>query len=203
MLRAAIICLSIAAAPGLRADLFVSSYGDNEIIDYKSSGALGSIISGSELKSPTGLAFDNTGNLYVSDSGTNQILKFNSNTGQYLGVFAQGGGLSSPNALAFGPDGNLYVASGNKVLEFNGQTGAAIGTFASGHGLSGATGLTFGPDHNLYVSSPGSNAVLEFNGGTGAFSKTFASGSALKTPGRGVRARRQPVRFEFEIQPGS
>lgn len=127
--------------------------------------------------------------LFVSDYTSGQILRYDADTGAFLGVFASSSQLIGPVTLTFGPDGNLYVAgeiSGN-VTRFDGQTGAFIDTFIP-NGPSGVTsghGLTFGPDGNLYVSSQfaGHVDVRRFDGLTGAFIDVFVpSGSGGVNP---------------------
>jgi sugar lactone lactonase YvrE len=120
-------------------NLFSSLYPqDSAILRYSPSGNfLGVAASGSGLTRPYGNAFGPDGSLFVSSFRTNQILRFNPNTGDFLGVFASdnnGGlgtlnGLNGPNALLFGPDGSLYVATegtandalGNLVFPFDSQ----------------------------------------------------------------------------------
>ena len=69
---------------------------------------LGNFASG--LNQPWGLAFDRNGNLYVSESGTNQIRMFPSiGAGFVLNSISHS--LSNPRGLAFDSAGNLYVAN--------------------------------------------------------------------------------------------
>jgi len=135
---------------------------------------------------PRGLVFGPDGNLYVL-STSNQVLRYNGNTGAFIDVFASGGGLSGPTFQVFGPDGNLYVSSGfsSQVLRYNGNTGAFIDVFASGGGLNAPADFIFGPDGNLYVTSQVTDQILRYNGNTGAFIDVFASGGGLNNP-RGV-----------------
>ncbi|MGQ0790755.1 MAG: MopE-related protein [Nitrosopumilaceae archaeon] len=137
------------------------------------------------LSLPFGLVFGPDGNLYVSSSGTDQVFRYNGNTGAFIDVFASGGGLDGPTGLVFGPDGNLYVLSfgTDQVFRYNGNTGAFIDVFASGGGLDGPRGLGFGPDGNLYVSSSGTDQVLRYNGNTGAFIDVFAFDSLFQPSG--------------------
>jgi hypothetical protein len=78
---------------------------------------------GGKLKHPRQVGFlNNDSLLFVSSRGTSQILRFNSTTGDFLGVFAAESEsrearhglrrpLSEPFGLIFGPDSHLYVAS--------------------------------------------------------------------------------------------
>ncbi|MGI9518465.1 MAG: Vgb family protein [Pirellulaceae bacterium] len=122
--------------------------------------------------------------LFVSAASTNSVMRFDCNTGAFLGNFvAPGtGGLMDPQGIAFGPDGNLYVSSNgsNNVLRFNGQTGAFIDIFATVTGMNWPAEISFRNNH-LYVSDfsfPGGR-VSRFNATTGAFVDHFAINIAL------------------------
>jgi hypothetical protein len=100
-----------------------------------------------ENAAPVGLAFDASGNLFVStegDPGNDSILVFDTN-GSEGPPFATG--LTTPRGLAFDSSGNLFVAEagvpeipGGDILKF---TGGVQSTFASGFGRPEF--LTFGP----------------------------------------------------------
>ena len=128
------------------------------------------------LDVPTGSAFNPVdGNFYVASAGTNEVLRYDGTTGQFIDVFvtASSGGLNGPADIAFGPDGHLYVAStqSDSILRYDRATGAFINAFVrtGAGGLDGPTGMLFGPDGNLYVSSSNTHEVLRFRGTTGAF----------------------------------
>lgn len=93
---------------------------DSAVLRFSPTGSfLGVAASSNGLTRPYGNAFGPDGNLYVSSFRTNQILKFDGQTGDFLGVFASDNnnglgtlnGLNGPNDLLFGPDGSLYVAT--------------------------------------------------------------------------------------------
>jgi uncharacterized protein (TIGR03437 family) len=92
------------------------------------------------LSSPSGLAVDSNGNLYVADTDNNRVLRFPNPVQQaqagpinadlvlgqadFTSYTATGGGaasMQSPSGLALGPDGDLFVADtgNNRVLEFS------------------------------------------------------------------------------------
>ncbi|MCL1466235.1 hypothetical protein LAY41_17740 [Argonema galeatum A003/A1] len=127
---------------------------------------------------PYGSAFGPDGNLYVSSFLSDQILRYNGKTGQFIDVFATGnqqaGGLNGPNGLLFSPDASLYVTTEgsvarngeadfsdglpSQVLRFNLQTRQST-VFASpspspdSFGFVSLLGMAIGPrDRNLYVS---------------------------------------------------
>lgn len=139
--------------------------------------------SGGGLRTGRGLVFGEDKNLYVSSEDTNQVLKYDGNTGAFLSAFSD---LTSPRGLTFGPDGDLYVARGNgtEIKRFDGTTGAFIEDFVDSD-LDGPFDLTFGPDGNLFVSVEGTNDVRLYDGTNGDFIDSFASGGGLTVP-RGV-----------------
>jgi streptogramin lyase len=88
---------------------------------------------GSQLSFADGITFGPDNLLYVSDVSTNQIKRFDPNTGAYLGVF---GTANSPGDLGFGPDGMLYVSSfgDHNIIKLNGATGAYAGVVVPAFG---------------------------------------------------------------------
>jgi streptogramin lyase len=142
----------------------------------------------------TDLAFGPDGLLYVADQ-TLGIMRFEPETGEFLGVFVPGGrsGPQSASALAFGPDGHLYVADrdASSVMRFDGQTGRFIDDFISSQsgGLKGPASLVFGDNQQLFVASAENHSILRYNSKTGAFTGTVVSANPqLQTPTRLVFA---------------
>jgi hypothetical protein len=104
--------------------LFVSQ-GSN-VLEITQSGTTNVFIS--SLPDPAGLAFDNAGNLFVSDLTSNTIYKFTSNGTQ--STFATG--LSTPISLAFDSSDDLFEADfgSGRIFEFTAQ--GTTNVFASG-----------------------------------------------------------------------
>jgi hypothetical protein len=169
-LASCVLGLAACALPA-HADILIGNTQGNSVSRYdEASGAyLGAFIAAGAggLTAPDALTYGPDGNLYVSSGeiGTGRILRYDGQTGAFLGVFAEGGGLSRPYGTAFGPDGNLYVSSfrSDQILRYDGATGAFIDVFARGNGtaaglLNGPNGLLFGADGALYVTTEGSVA---------------------------------------------
>lgn len=155
----------------LRTDtIYETNYQTATVELYSASGK--DLGAAGRLNFPTGLAFDNLGNLYVSsDDPANYSIQKIALNGTVT-TFANTG-LSGPHALAFDKNGNLYVANinGNNVQRI---TPAGVGTvFAdASDGLKSPIGLVFDGTGNLYVSN--------------AFGGPTHTGSVLKVSPTGV-----------------
>ena len=137
---------------------------------------------GAQFNSPSGLAFDQAGNLYVSDTGNNLIRKITHSgaVSTFAGVAGAGGFLdgatgsalfSSPLGIAVTPNGTVYVAdSGNHCIRK--ISGGTVSTFAGmpqvwgdadGQGtnaqFNGPVGLAFDSRTNLFVSDANNDTI--------------------------------------------
>lgn len=175
-LVAALLALPVPAPHD--ADLLVGSWATDSVRRYHEHGGFAGDfvapgIGGLDL--PDGMALGPDGNLYVSSSNSNAVLRFDACTGAFLGTFI-GTGLNAPGNLQFGPDGNLYVCNKNtgQVRRFHPTSGAPLGVFASGGGLQQPVGLLWSGGL-LYVSDFAGNAIRRYDAGTGAFVDVFAT----------------------------
>ncbi|GFE63182.1 PEP-CTERM sorting domain-containing protein [Litoreibacter roseus] len=162
-------------------NLYVSS-GTNttgQILKYdgKTGAALGVFAETPGLRRPYGVAFGPDGYMYVSSFRSDEILRFDAETGDFFDVFAAGDGtmdgLNGPNDLLFTEDGRLLVttqgsvadASGEISFEFDSQVLAydietGVGEVfvqqpspsPDSFGFVSFLGLTIGPDDLLYTS---------------------------------------------------
>jgi WD40 repeat protein len=139
---------------------------------------------GMSLDYTRGLDIGPDGLLYVCGHHTNNVVRFQSDTGAFVDEFvaAGAGGLNAPVGLTFGPDGHLYVADhvSDRIVRYDGSTGAYIDEFVSSGrgGLNDPAGIVFGPDGHLYVASEGNDRVVRFDGITGDYIDTFVSGGS-------------------------
>jgi len=189
-------------------NLWVVDFGNNRILQYKSPFATGmnaSLVLGqanftsstaattnSGLSNPEYIAFDASGNLWVTDTFNNRVLEFKppfANGMVASLVIGQAGfvssgpattssGLSQPAGVAFDSGGNLWIgdAGNNRVLQFKptfangmsaslvlGQASFTTSTAATTQsGLSGPFGIAFDSSGNLGVAHQLNNRTLGF-----------------------------------------
>jgi sugar lactone lactonase YvrE len=137
------------------------------------------------LSEPSGLAFDQAGNLYIADLANNVIRMVDTNgmittfagTGQ--NTFSGDGGpaaqatLNQPTALVFDANGNLMIAdTGNHTIRMIAPGGtitsfAGVGTQSAGGdegpanqaGLNFPAGIAIDSSGNVYISDSGNNKI--------------------------------------------
>ena len=117
--------------------------------------------------------------LIVANTKNNNVLHYDTTTGDYLGVFTSGGGTTLPGDVAFGPDGRLYVlSSGNAIYRYDGLTGVFVDQLvdSSTSPINGAQAITFDSAGTLYVANTNSNNILRYDTTTGDFLGIFAVG---------------------------
>ena len=131
----------------------------------------------SGLNNPYGLAFDQTGNLFVSNFGGNTISAIDS-TGAIVNTITSGL-FNQPVGLAFDALGNLYVANFDSSTISQITPEGIVTTFCSTD-LNGPHCLAFDQTGNLYVSNFNDNtiAVIDPSGG----SSIFSTDSSLSGP---------------------
>ncbi len=123
--------------------MFVSSHVSDTVIRFKAEngGYIGPVIEGFPDWA-SGFDFGPDGNLYVASFFDDSVMKFNFQTGEWLGTFAIN--CFGPQMIEFGPNGDLYVASyhGDSVDRFDGRTGAWIRSMHSS-ALGGPMDIAF------------------------------------------------------------
>ncbi|MBI5687624.1 MAG: NHL repeat-containing protein [Verrucomicrobia bacterium] len=108
--------------------------------------------------------------LYVSSYNTDNINRYDENTGAYLSQFSA----VNPAGFVIGPDGHFYVASypgSYSVHRYNGVTGADMGAWA-GFTFE-AYDLVFGSDGHVYGTHLSTGRFMRLDGTTGDYLATF------------------------------
>jgi uncharacterized protein (TIGR03437 family) len=167
----------------------------------------GSAGTSAQVNFPTGLATDQSGNLYISDTGNQRVRKLSGGSittvaGNGTAGFGGDGGqatsaqINSPDGLALDSAGNLYIAdfSNNAVRKVTpgGMITTVAGTGFAGYAgdggpaaqaqLNGPAGVALDSSGNLYIADSGNHVVRRISGGT---ITTFAGNGISATSGDG------------------
>ena len=150
---------------------------------------------GASFNTPSGLAFDGSGNLFVSDTGNNTLRKITAagSVTTFAGVVGSGGFLdgasgsvlfNSPLGIAVWTNGNVFVAdSGNHCIRK--ISGGVVSTFAGSPQVWGSAngtstnaqfnspcGLKFDTKGNLFVCDANNHTIRKIS--TNGIVSTFA-----------------------------
>jgi len=104
------------------------------------------------FNSPTGVAVDATGNIYVADQGSNAIRKITSGgvVTTLIGTNLLKNALGVPTGICLDKSGNIYITDTNgRILEISNAN-----VLYSLAGISGTTGFTNGTNTNALFNNP-------------------------------------------------
>ena len=152
-------CLAFAATLTAQTIVTIAGGGSDEGRPALASG----------LVTPTGLAVDSVGNIYVAEAYRGRVRKVDAATGTVTTI-ATGLNLNNPAGLAVDPTGNVYIGDTQnfRVLKVAAGTGVVStvleGLIASGIAADGS---------GVYITDSTANRVLRIDPATGAIA-TFA-----------------------------
>jgi hypothetical protein len=180
-------------------------YGQNG--DFATGAANTGGVTATSLSSPSSVAVDPGGNVYVADQGNNRVLFFAGASTTATRVYGQNGNftgtfsglaanfLSAPGNLVVDGSGNLYVSDmvNNRVLFFSGGSTTATRVYGqngdfltNGFGTS-ATQLRFpraaaiDGDDNLYIADQQNHRVLFFPAGSTTATRVYGQHGSFTT----------------------
>jgi DNA-binding beta-propeller fold protein YncE len=138
-----------------------------------------------QVKAPTGIAVDDSGHVFVADTGNNRIEEFSASDGTFIrkwGSYGQGDGqFSLPKGIAIDGSGNVWVADSgnNRIQEFDPLGGhiTTWGAAGSSDGkLAAPSDLDFDSDGAIWVVDKGHTRIQRFTNTGGFLSKLGSAG---------------------------
>lgn len=148
--------------------LYVSNTNGDSILKIdQNTGAITTFHSSSGT--PTGMAFDSAGNLFVSHYGLSRIVKIT--PGGVMTTFVPS--ISRPTGMAFDNAGNLFIARQTDGIVAKVTPAGVVSTFASG--LGNVNGIAINPNNNyVYVASQDTGNIYQITPAGSV--TTYASG---------------------------
>ncbi|MCA9278671.1 MAG: NHL repeat-containing protein [Phycisphaeraceae bacterium] len=154
-----------------QSEFLVVDYDGDKIVRYEwPSGLVKDHFVGTgltNLNAPYKAVYGPDGDLYVSGTLSNNVQKYNGQTGQSLGeIISPGaGGLSTPLGLTFGVDNMLYICSGtnDRVKRWDPNTGVVSDFIVPGNNLDNPHDLAQASNGDWYVTSYNNDRVLRYS----------------------------------------
>ena len=165
----------------------------------------GAAATSAELNSPSGVAVDSTGNIYIADTGNQRIREVIAATGKIVTIAGNGTGgyngdgiastsakLNNPYGVAVDGAGNIYVADtsnqrirevlvGTSIIQTiagNGTSGySGDGVAATGAELNQPHGVTVDSAGNVYIADSANQRIREVLAGTGTIETAAGNGT--------------------------
>src|SRR5579871_369420 len=145
------------------------------------------LASNAVLNSPQGVAVDQTGNVYIADTGNNRIRKVSATSGLITtiaggvdsGSSGNGGPavnalLNAPAGVAVDTSGNVYIAdTGNNQVRMINSSGTISAIYKGGSGPRGVAVDFYG---NVYIADTGHHRVIEIQAPVGAIVSVAGTG---------------------------
>ena len=134
------------------------------------------------LSSPSGIVVDTAGNIYIADTGHNQIVEVNAHgTAAVLTITGLSPTLSSPQGLAIDGANNLYIADtvNSRVVKVTAGAGSVIpmGSVT----LASPQGVAVDQKGDIFIADTGNSRIVEVPSGGAAAALSITVSTAPST----------------------
>ncbi len=138
---------------------------------------------GGGLSSPTSIATDAAGAVWVTNSGNNSVTKLDpTGSADSTSSGFTAGGFNAPSAIAIDTSGNAWVAnSGNNSITKLNSAGTS-GSVFTGNGLNAPASIAIDGSGNVWVANSGANPVSAFTSSGAVLSNSPYSGAGASRP---------------------
>jgi hypothetical protein len=146
-----------------------------------------SLAAHAQLNNPGGLLFDNSGNLWVTNGGLNQVLELNPTTGAILNTITNG--ISGPSRLQLvGADLWVLNTTGNNITVYTdlSNPGAKLVRTISNTNISKPLAFALDAYGDIYVGDNFNNTVIALNIDDGLVETLTKDDSGFKFTAPGV-----------------
>ncbi len=144
---------------------FVAEQGNNRVQCFRFNGQHYVMYSG--FRSPSGVAFDAAGMLWIADTGASKALRVDTRTGQCLSTLDRSHGVHRPTAIGCDRMHNLFITEGttNDVIRFN-YGGVKQFAFADNRRLNAPGQMAIDALGRCYLAEAGADRlhVLDMHG---------------------------------------
>jgi sugar lactone lactonase YvrE len=139
-----------------------------------------SVVPSSNLSYPYRVAVDASGNVYISDTQANQVLKETLANGVYTESVVVSTGLATPYGVAVDGSGNVYIADNghNRIVKETPSGNSYTQTVVSTTALSYPTGVAADASGDLYVADTGHGRILVERPSAGSYIETVLTYSS-------------------------
>jgi sugar lactone lactonase YvrE len=145
---------SVSVSPPPTPDVYIVDNGTGSVEKVPPMSPQTTPITG--LNSPQGIAVDSAGNVYITNTAVNEVLKYPAGGGSPVSIAT---GLNKPQGVAVDDVGNVYIADtgNNRIVEVP-HSGSQ---FTVPLGTEGTTPVTLNSPYDVAVDSEGDVFVLD------------------------------------------